>query len=305
MNVETQADLQSLIDNQVPESLSLEYKRAAALDRNKADEIVKDVSALANSAGGTLIYGIAEASQRPTALDPIDRSRYSQEWLAQIISNIQPKLAFQITVIPLIGGPDQVAYVVNVPQGSTAHQARDLKYHKRHGTITAAMQDYEIRDAMNRQKYPSLVVHCSVARKGYFPFGGPPENGMALSVVVQNNGPLYAKYVMAGLYIPTEMLHKDEIRRLDRHLRTHNDGGSVVYLELTNELRPTDGSGNAIGEPRHHPVLPTLHVCLATVRVENGWESCKDRNIYWRVFADNAPAREGAISVKSMIADGR
>ncbi|WP_417558787.1 helix-turn-helix domain-containing protein [Mesoflavibacter zeaxanthinifaciens] len=54
--------LNSLIENKVEENLNLDYKAAGALDKqnNKTSEISKDVSALANSDGGILIYGIIE-----------------------------------------------------------------------------------------------------------------------------------------------------------------------------------------------------------------------------------------------------
>jgi predicted HTH transcriptional regulator len=60
-----EARLMKLIENEIEESLTLEYKSAEALDRTdfKKKEITKDVSAMANSAGGTIIYGIFEYAQ--------------------------------------------------------------------------------------------------------------------------------------------------------------------------------------------------------------------------------------------------
>ena len=91
--------LRQLISDNVEESLSLEYKAAEALGKSDAKkaEIVKDVSAFANSSGGVLIYGIAEFQQRdqrhrPERIDPVDRQRFSKEWLEQIIQSIQPRI---------------------------------------------------------------------------------------------------------------------------------------------------------------------------------------------------------------------
>lgn len=61
----TIADIQSLINNGIGESLNLEYKGAGALkkdDTTKA-KITKSISAFANSNGGVLIYGIHEEEQ--------------------------------------------------------------------------------------------------------------------------------------------------------------------------------------------------------------------------------------------------
>src|SRR5690349_7755872 len=59
----TKARLDEFLNPPIEENLSLEYKASGALDpldESKKTEITKDVSAFANSTGGTLIYGIAE-----------------------------------------------------------------------------------------------------------------------------------------------------------------------------------------------------------------------------------------------------
>jgi predicted HTH transcriptional regulator len=73
LELKTKTDLQRLVDEGLEESLTLDYKASPALSREgKApDELCKDVSALANSAGGQLIYGVEEdkALARPSAVD--------------------------------------------------------------------------------------------------------------------------------------------------------------------------------------------------------------------------------------------
>ena len=92
----TQAKLQNFIDSQIEESLTLEYKSAEALDRNetKKKEITKDVSAMANSAGGIIVYGIREFDQEnkrhlPERITPVDRRAFPREWVEQIIQGIR------------------------------------------------------------------------------------------------------------------------------------------------------------------------------------------------------------------------
>src|SRR5687768_14787621 len=93
----TESRLQNLINGEIEESLTLEYKSAEALDRNetKKKEITKDVSAMANSAGGILIYGIREFDQEnrrhlPERITPVDRRAFPREWVEQIIQAIRP-----------------------------------------------------------------------------------------------------------------------------------------------------------------------------------------------------------------------
>ena len=84
----TQTNLQQYISDKTQESLALEYKGAASLDKadKKKTEITKDVSSMANSAGGIIIYGIKEydeADKRhlPEKIDPIQQNVFSKEWL--------------------------------------------------------------------------------------------------------------------------------------------------------------------------------------------------------------------------------
>ena len=73
--------LSRLVADEVEESSILEYKAPESIGRSdgKKREITKDISALANAAGGILIYGIrehADSSRRhlPEALGPVDQS---------------------------------------------------------------------------------------------------------------------------------------------------------------------------------------------------------------------------------------
>src|SRR5687767_1177900 len=90
-------DLHAFIRDRVEESLTLDYKGADSLNRSdkKKAEITKDISAFANSAGGRIIYGIAEDDiQRhlPARLDPVNSADYSKEWLDQVAGTIRPRI---------------------------------------------------------------------------------------------------------------------------------------------------------------------------------------------------------------------
>src|SRR5438552_1880183 len=118
--------LEQLIRDNVEENLSLEYKSAEALGKSDAKkaEIVRDVSAFANSSGGVLIYGIAEFQNReqrhlPEKIDPVTRQKYSKEWLEQIIQSIQPRID-GIVIEPVTINPSSVCYVVSI--SSIAHR---------------------------------------------------------------------------------------------------------------------------------------------------------------------------------------
>src|SRR5437867_3263073 len=97
-------DLQSLIDSRAEESITREFKRADSLgvpskpelDEGKKTEISKDVSAMANSAGGIIVYGIAEDKDAPhpaVSVSPVDPKKFSKDWLEQVINaRIKPPI---------------------------------------------------------------------------------------------------------------------------------------------------------------------------------------------------------------------
>ncbi|MFC2062335.1 helix-turn-helix domain-containing protein [Chloroflexota bacterium] len=57
---ELEALVQHLVTDEWPESMTLEYKSEQSFNRGARLEIAKDISSLANTKGGTIIYGIPE-----------------------------------------------------------------------------------------------------------------------------------------------------------------------------------------------------------------------------------------------------
>ena len=68
----TAADIEGLVESEVAESLTLDYKlKLPSGQSEEKREFLYDVAAMANSAGGNLIYGIAERrteDDKPTGL---------------------------------------------------------------------------------------------------------------------------------------------------------------------------------------------------------------------------------------------
>lgn len=161
----TEADLLRLVADRAAESIGLEFKRSESLDKtdDRKNELSKDVSAFANSAGGTLVYGMTENGNVATGLDGgFDPTVTSKEWLEQVIgSRIQRRIdGLRINPVELVThAPGKVAYVVSVPQSQRApHQAADKKFYKRFNFQSVPMEEYEIRDVARRQETPDLDV---------------------------------------------------------------------------------------------------------------------------------------------------
>ena len=170
LKLETKGDLDKLIAEGVQESLILEYKAASALGKSnpQRNELCKDVSAFANSAGGQIIYGIEEQDQRHVIVqttDAVNPAVISREWIEQVIdSGVQPRIQ-NLRVQGIDVGPNRVAYVITIPQATTyaPHQASDNKYYYRQNFQSVPMQDYQVRDAMHRATTPELFILLALA----------------------------------------------------------------------------------------------------------------------------------------------
>lgn len=204
----TEDDLRAMIAAGVEESLELEYKRCESLDRTdgRPTEISKDVSAFANSVGGHLIYGLEEdkATRTAKAISPVDSGKFPKEWLEQVInSRIQPRIAgLRIEPVTLTTfGAGMVAYVVEIPEGQTAHQASDHRYYKRYNFQSIAMEDYEVRQTMNRAVKPAYQCWLMPVRNET---GGPTQYRIHFRVRVLNVSELQAHDCSSNVYIDAD-----------------------------------------------------------------------------------------------------
>lgn len=187
----SEEDILSLISNKTKESITLDYKECGSLanTEGKKNELSKDVSAFANSAGGTIIYGVKEDKYVPTEIDNgFAPHEISKEWLEQVInSKIHPRIeGIRINQIDLrISNPGQVIYVVWIPQATSRapHQAADKRYYKRHDFQSVPMEDYEIRDVLSRGLSPDLYVEINLGNDNKVKFSLEEEYSKPIDLI--------------------------------------------------------------------------------------------------------------------------
>jgi predicted HTH transcriptional regulator len=200
LKLETIADLQSLHANAVVESTTLEYKASPAVDKSTKDEIAKDISAMANAEGGQIIYGMTEANNLPAGLDGgVNPKPFDGLWFEQVIQqNVTPKIeGLKILLVPL--GTGNNAIVITVPQSTTVHQVKSGLYYRRRNFRNDIMADYEIREAMNRNKNPELFIDIELLSDPFplaYQQGSDHSGPVTLSFHVGNRSSTPALYTL-------------------------------------------------------------------------------------------------------------
>lgn len=292
-------EVRQLIIDREGESISLEYKSADILIKNlDINNVCKAVSAMANSAGGTVIFGIAEFQEKdkrhlPEKITPIELNEFPRERLEQIISsNISPKID-GLLVHPIPINAREVVYVVEVPQSNTAHQnTKDHKYYKRHNFMSEPMLDYEIRDVMNRQKHPIIELQFEIAREydteEYYnnASGGGSKPSPEIEIVYNlyaypvNKSDVLAKHVCCFVTIPNDILYPI-------------DDKDVLVREFC--LKNINNSSS-------FPILPGLYEEPLVVRIYKSPNRIEGNNeISWRVHADNSQVRVGKVELSHIL----
>lgn len=324
-----QAILQQYINDQTQESLTLEYKSADALAKSdgKMKEISKDVSAMANSSGGVIIYGIkeydlAEKRYLPEKITPIMQNAFSKEWLEQVINNIRPRIdGITIHPVPIDTDINHVVYIVEVPQSTTAHQATDWRYYKRYNFQAVPMEDYEVRDTMGRLQHPKFEISFEIDIQSQKYFSQientqKTQTNCTLRVFAKNIGGVYAQYVNGFIQVPYPILHDLTIEQIKfRNEKIIEENGNKFYEYYEdNTVRDVVDVDFKLGDPitkygpsRYEPILPGLtHTWEILIWDKFTQESLDELEIKWVVYADNAAPSQGSIKVSDIkVSDSR
>lgn len=291
-----EARIQSYIDGKIEENLNLDYKGAGALARTPQAlaDISKHISAFANSAGGLVIYGIKEFDAKdkkhlPEKIDPIDRRKFSREWLEQIIADIQPRPTVLIHSVQLQSNPDHVVYVVEIPPGTTAHQAADLKYYKRYNFQAVPMQDFEIRDIMRRKTHPSVKTTITILLG---------KQNLKNSVLwrIDNESDVLARHVSTTIYVPAKI-----------------EGAFVRFKEFPQHVDEEGHASWAVTpfNPLDRPLFPRsimqaeIEFDFVTVTGYKGIPLKTRDEILFKTYADEMPPVSGRLPLKEAIRQRR
>lgn len=299
---ETLAEIEELF-GQAEESVSLEFKSGRAFDDMNAarGELVKDVTAFANAAGGTIIYGIAERRDGghsfADGFDAVTNDRVTADQLTTIItSNTDPVFkAFRIKVLNLDRGGRVL--VINVEQGDTAYQNRiDRKFYQRTASVSEAMYNFAIRDVMNRRTAPHVNATIAVERLQM-------TQDLHLYRIVPtltNEGLLTAHHWCMHVDIPPGIgrLSLQAFQAVYGPTPVSRDGQEYARFVYSSERSPASGNSLRIlpGQTQSLSIqvgFPSLDLHVDTT----AWKRLErsEPSLLWTLYVDDAQRKEGAM----------
>jgi hypothetical protein len=150
MRFESLSTIEQLISNEIPESTSLEYKSEVDLNGTKARrELLKDLTAMGNGGGGSVIFGVLEEPE--TSIARQITALKSVAIVGQIENivrdSVYPPLVWSHIEFETDEGWVIVADVERSSLGPYMIEAyEDQRYYKRSGRSIGKMREREIRD---------------------------------------------------------------------------------------------------------------------------------------------------------------
>lgn len=166
-------DFISLINKRVPEGPNIEYKETAYSGRSQdIREMLRDISALANSEGGYLIMGIKEDNRsRAIELTPITNPQEKKQAIHQAcLDCIQDRIQ-GLEIQAFETGENQGLIVVHVPSSEyrphmmIRDHSTDL--FKRYGTDKRPMLISEIREQILSNPRFQRLIELDLITRGY------------------------------------------------------------------------------------------------------------------------------------------
>ena len=203
-------------------------------------------------------------------------------------------------------------YIVNIPQGTTAHQNTiSRKYYKRRNTTIDAMEDYEIRDIMNRNSVPNIELVFEIERRNptqayvIQPVYHPelrtvipqmvPQNDSVyvLCCKPQNVGNVIAENLHYFIELPENIVKTgnsfDIVKRENGYITIHREN---LYCDVLEGSTPQNIK---FGNPRIVPVLPQTTGVYKHIILSELTDFSSTAEIRWRLNADCAPQKSGTI----------
>ncbi|GAB4287254.1 MAG: hypothetical protein Kow0068_13010 [Marinilabiliales bacterium] len=231
----TSVDLEKLIEFKISESIDLEFKngRELSIDNDRQlDKLSVIITSFANTVGGYLIYGIETKRRKATGFDFLSDINIEPGIIEKkLVSRIsKPIEGLKIHKIYFNQIPQKYVVVFDIPESRNApHMAYDKRYYRRHQFKEHIMEEFEVRQAYNKNTIADIEFF------GIVNTGGIPsmQNGLFKEVnfypkfMIRNISSAIEHHYKFELYIPSS-LHDPGFSALQNHY-LKNEGVYSVF----------------------------------------------------------------------------
>ena len=262
------------------------------VDENRVrSELSVTLSAIANSGGGQLIFGLDDAGSIDGGGVSCAVRGGTKSWLEDIIPNLVEFPLRGFAVFELADPPGgarelgvgKALYVVDVPDSEDApHQAMDRRYYARLGGKSLPLRHRMVLDILARRKYPFVEPIIESARDKAR--SSADKHCYRLGIRLTNRGPIRPRDYLLRLKIPKAIPAQDpEIQFVQIEQIA---GQEYVVYEYP--------SGAIVLFPGFTVEVPSRFIYEVD---QNIFQRIRmdDLELVWQTFADDMPPREGRI----------
>jgi hypothetical protein len=223
----SERELQFLIDNKLPEIIDREYKETIVIGSpSDKKEVCKDVSAMANSQGGVIIFGLKESKKENMGsiaerLTPITDRSLKEIAQQVIVDGVKPRMEFRFYPIPSSDGSGEYVLLEIHKSLRGLHMVTwgaDNRYYIRRDFQSLPMTAFEIEEAYRNYALADERIESQLRR---FKLTNPnvnlesPANAwMAFTVI--------PRFPVKDLFVPICSRPRHEIPEKAKGLRTRD-----------------------------------------------------------------------------------
>ncbi|WP_053322557.1 helix-turn-helix domain-containing protein [Mariprofundus ferrooxydans] len=214
-----EADIQDLLDNEVPEGRSLDYKLTLP-GNSDADkkEFLADVSSFANAAGGHLVFGISEQGGIPTNIEGLSGVDLDAEILRLenlVRDGIDPRIP-GLHMKAVERGDDAPVLIIHIPKSWMGpHMVtfkNTSKFHTRNSAGKYQMDVTEIRSAFSvSDELPKKIEAFRNERLAKIIAGETP-------VPIKDEPRLAVHIMPLSAFTPFHSIAPSELYQINQHL---------------------------------------------------------------------------------------
>ncbi len=228
----TDATLQEVVATQQAEGLTVEFKRDLPLTSpNDKKEVAKDISAMANAAGGWIIYGIDEQPSGPKgvmvagAVTPLSTAGAAQQVDNIIAGAVTPRPRFRAKEVP--SGAAYCLVVQVTPSTDDLHMVtsyKDNRYYWRTELGARPMTEPEVRTRYTLMAHRKAEAGAFVRQIVEQELVGPPDQGFLVALV---------PHTLREVLDPATFKSYDEVFACLGHVIRSRISPSAIGLETT------------------------------------------------------------------------